>query len=368
MSYAKQSKTDKKDQDFFMDFKSKTLSNLNKNDSTIENSIIIEKFRIVALAQNATTRLEKSIRNKQSRKPPVPSRYVSIKVNNDKTKLKPLTNKNDTLSLIVENNEEDIILPVIDNIIATKQQPDLEKLNSQKNLFNQIKSLNDDTIISNQGAITDITNTPNLLIFRSNRFKTKKIEIETEENDENSITNQETLDLLVKIKDSTSAISIGPMPLSLQACRFELPYDLKLLEKMTPLDYLTNYCRLSSRRQYQFKRLFSRYRNKHYLFESSDLYLSIASIHKENFKRIHFNHLCQLIDLDNQEREFKFETYAGILALCERIIFYSSKLYNDYDDIYLTKHAIERCDFDGLSRKLDGLAIRDTMKRLLQAL
>ncbi|CAF4560903.1 unnamed protein product, partial [Rotaria sp. Silwood1] len=140
------------------------------------------------------------------------------------------------------------------------------------------------------------------------------------------------------------------------------------LQIITPLNYLTNYCRLSSRRQYQFKRLFNRYRNRDYLFESSYLYLSMISIHKENFTRTQFNYLCELIGLEKQEYEFKFETYAGILALCERIIYYSLKLYDENDNLQLTKHAIEKCDFYGLDRKLDGLAISDTMKQLLRAL
>ncbi|CAF1144261.1 unnamed protein product [Rotaria sp. Silwood1] len=350
-----------------MDFKSKTWPDLNANGSLSENSIIIQKFNILTSNQYISTPPSKAIRNKQFRKPPVPSRYVLPKVNNDATKLKPLTNSKNTTPLTTNDNKEDIIVPVVNNNIETKQQSHLEELNNQKNLPDQIKSLND-TITSNQDRIKDITNTPKLIINRSNRYQTNKIEVETKENDEKSIEKQETLDLLVKIKDSTSAITIGPMPLSLQACRFELPYDLKILEIITPLDYLTNYCRLSSRRQYQFKRLFNRYRNRDYLFESSYLYLSMISIHKENFTRTQFNYLCELIDLEKQEYEFKFETYAGILALCERIIYYSLKLYDENDNLQLTKHAIEKCDFYGLDRKLDGLAISDTMKQLLRAL
>lgn len=154
----------------------------------------------------------------------------------------------------------------------------------------------------------------------------------------------------------------------LQSCRFELPYDLKLLEKLTPLDYLTKYCRLSSRRQYQFKRTFNKYRNRRYCFESSYLYLSVTDIHKENITQQQFDYLCQLIDLDNREYEFSFDTYAGILALCERLVYKSSKLYSEYDDLYEEKHVLEKCDFDSLHRKLDGFFINDSMKRLLYAI
>ncbi|UJR13981.1 hypothetical protein I4U23_000984 [Adineta vaga] len=187
------------------------------------------------------------------------------------------------------------------------------------------------------------------------------------ENDEVKV-NQETIDLLTKIKQSASASSIGPVPLSQQACRFELPYDLKLLETFTPLDYITKYCRLSSRRQYQFKRLFHKYRNKRHLFEISDLFSSIRDIHQENFTKVKYTNLCQLLDLTNQNYEFTFETYAGILAFCERMLYNSSPYYNNCDDEQLTKDVIEKCDFDSLDRKLDGLNISPIMKRLLHTL
>jgi hypothetical protein len=134
------------------------------------------------------------------------------------------------------------------------------------------------------------------------------------------------------------------------------------------MDYLSKYCRLSSRRKYQFKRIFDKYRNRQYYFESSYLYLSVSDIHKQNLTRPIFDYLCQLIDLENRQYQFTFDTYAGILALCERILFNSSPLYNDHDDYNLSKNTIEKCDFYSLDRKLDGLVISDTLKQLLNAL
>ncbi len=141
-----------------------------------------------------------------------------------------------------------------------------------------------------------------------------------------------------------------------------------MLETLTPLDYLSKYCRLSSRRQYQFKRIFEKYRNRYYHFESSNLYLSLLNIHKHHLTNEIFANLCQLINFDHQQYQLTFNTYAGILALCERILYKSSLLHNDQDDYDLTKDAIEKCDFYSLDRKFDGLMISDTMKRLLHAL
>ena len=60
--------------------------------------------------------------------------------------------------------------------------------------------------------------------------------------------------------------------------------------------------------------------------------------------------------------------YAGILALCERTLYHSLKMHSDHDASYLIKDAIEQCDFSSLDRKLDGLSVSDSMKRLLNAL
>jgi hypothetical protein len=94
----------------------------------------------------------------------------------------------------------------------------------------------------------------------------------------------------------------------------------------------------------------------------------MLEIHQENLTRAKFEYLCQLMDLDNQPYEFTFNTYAGILALCERVLYNSSPFYKNYDDDHLTKDIIEKCDFYSLDRKFDGLVISDTMRRLLNAL
>lgn len=143
---------------------------------------------------------------------------------------------------------------------------------------------------------------------------------------------------------------------------------MKLLEALTPLDYLARYCRLSSRRQYQFKRIFSKYRNRNYQVDSSDLYASLRDLHKENLTRATYDELCQLTDIDQQSCQFPFETFVGVLALAERLLCNAFLLRSDYDMALLTKDPIERCDFDSLKRKLDGLKVSEKMKRLLNTI
>ncbi|CAF5217097.1 unnamed protein product, partial [Rotaria magnacalcarata] len=217
-----------------------------------------------------------------------PPRHVSSKSNNDRTKLKELTNKKNSTRSKAHNTTKRILPRIIIVTTETSLQPGLEESNN-KNLLDQNSTLNDS--YTPDLETNDNTITSDLMKIPGKRYKTFNVETPANEKDEKPIENQDTVDLLHKIKDIASAAVIGPMPLSLQACRFELPYDLKLLENMTPLDYLSKYCRLSSRRQHQFKHVFNRFRNRYYLFESSYLYSSIIAVHKENFTRSQFNQL-----------------------------------------------------------------------------
>lgn len=114
--------------------------------------------------------------------------------------------------------------------------------------------------------------------------------------------------------------------------------------------------------------MFDKYRNNQYRFESNNLYQSIIDVHSESFTRSKYDYLCQLIDIGSEQHQFTFDTFAGILALCERILYESSQFRSGLDEHDLAKDTIEKCDFDSLERKLDGLVVNETMNRLLKTL
>lgn len=143
---------------------------------------------------------------------------------------------------------------------------------------------------------------------------------------------------------------------------------MKLLETLTPLDYLSKYCRLSSRRHYHYKKIFDKYRNTQYRFESNHLYAAIRDVQGESFTRTNYDQLIGLLNISNEQHQFAFEAFAGILALCERILCDSEKFRSGLDEHDLAKDTIEKCDFDSLDRKLDGLNVSETMKNLLRTL
>ncbi|CAF4235059.1 unnamed protein product, partial [Rotaria magnacalcarata] len=97
----------------------------------------------------------------------------------------------------------------------------------------------------------------------------------------------------------------------------------------------------------------------------NNLFTSIGELHRDNFTRSQFEYLCQLIDIGTEQHQFTYDTFSGILALCERILCETKRTTTGLDEQDLAKDTLEKCDFDSLDRKLDGLKISATMKKLL---
>lgn len=53
----------------------------------------------------------------------------------------------------------------------------------------------------------------------------------------------------------------GRLALSKQSSRFELPMDMRLLEVMTPLEYLSRYCIVTSRRQMLYDKIYNKHKD-----------------------------------------------------------------------------------------------------------
>ncbi|CAF3354707.1 unnamed protein product, partial [Rotaria socialis] len=266
----------------------------------------------------------------------------------------------------IGNHTDQTVEPVTDNIViidnmqpvqdqSIEQKPVLEFVDNRKRVR---KSAFDpgETMSDMMGFELGMMGSSRSAI-RKSKTSSGKENRQTGDGPDVILENQETLDLLEKIRQSSNTVSVGQLVASQQGCRFELPYDLKLLETLTPLDYLSKYCRLSTRRNYQFKRIFDKYRNNHYRFESSNLFASIGELHRDNFTRSQFECLCQLIDLGTEQHQFAYDTFSGILALCERILCETKRTTTGLDEQDLAKDTLEKCDFDSLDRKLDGLTI-----------
>ena len=66
---------------------------------------------------------------------------------------------------------------------------------------------------------------------------------------------EEILEQEKRLKEGMKPWLKGRLALSQHNSRFEIPMDVKLLETMTPMEYLTNYSVISKRRKALYKRL-----------------------------------------------------------------------------------------------------------------
>jgi len=64
------------------------------------------------------------------------------------------------------------------------------------------------------------------------------------------------------VKDVRMNNTVGRLALSRNACRFELPMDMKQLESMNPMTYLRYFCKINERRKALYKRIFDKYKLK----------------------------------------------------------------------------------------------------------
>lgn len=86
------------------------------------------------------------------------------------------------------------------------------------------------------------------------------LDFELSETKKDELTAREIFSTLKEVKINTN---IGRLALSRNVCRFELPFDMKILEKIEPLDYLRKYCKISDRRKAFYKRVFDKLKIKH---------------------------------------------------------------------------------------------------------
>ncbi|XP_013421806.1 uncharacterized protein LOC106181848 [Lingula anatina] len=154
------------------------------------------------------------------------------------------------------------------------------------------------------------------------------------------------------------------MALSKQASRFELPMDMKLLETMSPQDYLREYCKVSSKRTAIYKKFFDKHREKTFnvTFQKLDTVLNDVLAHpisKETFQDV-----CSLVQLD-ENTSIDYKLFAGIAALCERLLYTRFITEDTADMVEYQKERIECADFTALEWKFQGIQANPEVKKLL---
>ena len=172
----------------------------------------------------------------------------------------------------------------------------------------------------------------------------------------------------------------GPLALSKESCRFELPMDMHDLEKIDVLKYLSDFCVVCSRRQHLYRQFFVR------ADKDRDGQLTLTELKETmtNVIYIQSNASACLEEIltmitrgpltkqDRKELKIDFQAFKGIGAFLERMICWKMERQNSHEESKQAKHdqrnTLEKTDFDGLKWKLRGVQVDSHLLTLFRYL
>lgn len=176
----------------------------------------------------------------------------------------------------------------------------------------------------------------------------------------------------------------GPLALSKESCRFELPMDIGRLKDMRILHYLSNYCVVCSRRQQLYRQSFTR------ADKDRDGFLTlpelketlISSIYVQPEAAVSIDEVINLIKIDEnttpeggknaKDLKVNLNSFKGIGAFLERMICWHMEKQHLSEGVKWSQNdkrsTLEQTDFDGLKWKLKGYEINSNLVMLFKYL
>ncbi|KAL4223888.1 hypothetical protein ACF0H5_017351 [Mactra antiquata] len=176
----------------------------------------------------------------------------------------------------------------------------------------------------------------------------------------------------------------GRLALSQQSSRFELPMDMKNLEKMTPQEYIRKHCIITSRRQNLYQKIFLKNKDKSQAILFKDLDRSLKDVLVNTITSEQIHEVLNTLQVD-ENTKVDYKLFAGMAAYAERVLYpsfvtaeYLERLIEleiafglfgteDTQDMpEYQKEKIECADFCALPWKLHGVKVNPEMKKLLE--
>ncbi|KAJ8916127.1 hypothetical protein NQ315_004494 [Exocentrus adspersus] len=164
-----------------------------------------------------------------------------------------------------------------------------------------------------------------------------------------------------------------PRAFSRSSARFELPMDSRMLNTMTPLDYVRENVSISSARKLLYNCIFNKFR-----MEGDGDSDCERRLHGENLQKCldlvmgkpmlnkHSEYYKQLVGWKETD-VYDFKTCCGIFALYERLL--APEYYPQLPDRKTDPcHEIELADFEVLSRKLHGQTVDERLAEILKGI
>ncbi|XP_069701857.1 uncharacterized protein [Periplaneta americana] len=174
------------------------------------------------------------------------------------------------------------------------------------------------------------------------------------------------------LPDSTEHLLTLPRNFTRRSSRFELPLDSRLLNTLTPMEYMKSYISISSARLQLYNIVFNRHREELDEDETKRLILgkhamvALGEVMGCPLTTEQFKYIQDLIGWKDSD-QLDFRTWGGLCALCERILAPQLifSLPSRQED---PCHEVEHADFETLPRKLHGLEPDPRLATILHAI
>lgn len=167
--------------------------------------------------------------------------------------------------------------------------------------------------------------------------------------------------------DSAKPWLQGPHSLSRQSCRFELPMDMRVLEELSPLQYVSQFCRVSGRRKTLFRHYFTKNdRDRDGNVNRKEVHSALRDLYAQSINSEQVNAIFDLLDIDKSVLAFDLDVFTAVAAFSERYLYYCYSLA--VLDESEKRTVLEETDFCALRWKLEGCQISHKLKHLLEVL
>ncbi|XP_012936366.1 uncharacterized protein LOC101853688 isoform X2 [Aplysia californica] len=158
------------------------------------------------------------------------------------------------------------------------------------------------------------------------------------------------------------------MVLSLQSSRFELPMDMKSLEKMTPQEYLRKHCIITTRRRTLYQKIFQKHRDKDGSIHGKHvLCKALKEVLVNTISTDQVDDMCRMLEV-NETTSVDIKLFSGVAALAERILYPDFLTEDTADRTEYHKEKVECADFCALEWKLHGLHVNGHVRKILETL
>lgn len=167
--------------------------------------------------------------------------------------------------------------------------------------------------------------------------------------------------------DSGKAWLQGPHSLSRRSCRFELPMNMLDLELLSPLQYVSQFCRVHGRRRTLFRHYFTKNdRDRDGSISKRELQNALRDLYAQSINNEQVNVILDLLDIDKSVRTFDLDAFTAVAAFSERYLYHCYSLA--VQDQSEKRMVLEETDFCALHWKLEGCKISDKLRNVLDVL